>query len=133
MADYSALLRTGVALASDLTRSLQATVTIAAWNGQDLRGKNTHATAVPYAALVEMTRKQKYTSTGKLVMTLAVITILDPVADTMATGRMNPIDPRDIVTLPDGQTQPIVDIKSFVDAGLNRPFYNEITLGETMK
>lgn len=131
------LIRGKVALASDLTRDLQPTVMIKAWIGADGFGVDSYATPVAYQALVDTTRQQKYTSTGRLVMTLAIVYFLDIVAPngtvTQPERRQEPIDPRDIIILPDGTTAPIVDIKGFWDAGAGRPFFNTVTLGQILK
>jgi hypothetical protein len=62
-------------------------------------------------------------------MTVATITFLDPIDDNGAAGRQEPVDSRDIITLQDGKTAPIVEIKGPVDSATSRRFLNEVVLG----
>ena len=130
---FADIIRAGVATANALTKDLQAVVTHQAWIGQTGGGTDSFAAPVSRRALVDKTRKPMYTSAGKLIMTLATLTILDPVPDTTPNAgqqRVNPVDPRDIFTLDDGTTGPIVKANGFEDAGVApAPFLNEIVLG----
>lgn len=126
---FANLIRNGVALASSLTSDLQATVTHRAWMGETGDGEDSFANPVSYKAIVDPSRRQKFTSSGVLVNVLATITFLDPVTRNGAANRQEPIDPRDVITLPDGTTAPIVDVNGFWDAGQSRPFLNVVTLG----
>lgn len=133
---FDSLIRGKVALASKLTASLQPQITIKAWIGQDGFGAESYADPVVYHALVNMKSRRMFTGSGVLVVTLADIYILDPVAPNGSTAeprRLEPIDPRDLVFLDDGRTAPIVQIEGFRDAGLSRPFFNTVTLGTVVK
>lgn len=125
--------RNGVATANTLTKDLQATVTHKPWIGQDGAGAEQYGTPVMHNALVDRTRKPLFTNSGKLIMTLATLTILEPIPDTVPNSgqqRVNPVDPRDIFILDDGTTGPIVKAAGFEDAGAApAPYLNEITLG----
>jgi len=129
---FADLIRGGVALANDLTGDLQVTVQHFAWISQNGDGEEQYASPVSRQALVDRTRKEKYTGAGRLVMSLATVTFLDPFADNGAETRTGPVDPRDKIVLSDGATAPIVEIKGFEDSGTNRPFFNEVTLGEVV-
>lgn len=126
-------IRNGVATANTLTKDLQALVTHKPWIGQDGVGAEQYGTPVVHNALVDRTRKPLYTNSGKLVMTLATITILEPIVATVPNVgqiRVNPVDPRDLFILDDGTTGPIVKVNGFEDAGAApAPYLNEVTLG----
>lgn len=123
------VIRKGVKIADDVTASLQPNVSVSAWTGQDRYGTKTFAAAVLHAAHVEQKVRQHTTSGGRIVTTIAKISFLRPIAANGATGRVEPIDPRDKVVLPDGTTGPIVDVEGYVDAGTGRPFYTVVWLG----
>lgn len=101
--------------------------------GQDGRGKPTYATPVTRRALVIQQRKQVYAGEGKSVWTRAYVGFLFTVPDTAAVApfvRNNPIDPNDIITLPDGTTGPIVLSGGLLDGETQKTLYNEVYLGE---
>jgi hypothetical protein len=123
-------LRSGVKVASKIVKSVKATVMHEAWISQNGSGADTFAAPVPRLAIVERTRKARYTSTGILVMTEASLTFLDPIADNGSPGRHEPIDSRDRITLSDGYSGAIVDVKGVEDPGTGRPLTNTVLLGE---
>lgn len=127
------VVRSGVKIAAGLTRSFQATVTHAAWIGQAGSGADAFAAPVSRQALVDRTVKPLYAGSGKLIMVVASVTFLDPIPNTTPNPgqqRLNPIDPRDVITLDDGTTAPIVRSGGFEDAGQRTPFVNEVLLGQ---
>lgn len=128
--DFAALVRNGVAVANTLTETVQATCQLEQWTGQDGKGKATYATAVPFNAVVDYTRKQRFLD-GRQVNVVATLTVLTPVAPNGGAGRREPVDPRDRVTLPDGTRAPILGTPGAVlDPAGGRPFIHEIQLGE---
>jgi hypothetical protein len=128
------VIRGGVAIAASILASVKGDVVHQAWTGQDGKGTDTYASPVTLKAIVDRTRKQKFTTTGKLVTVAATLTFIDPIADTTATDpampRNNPIDPRDLLTLSDGTTGPILSVGGVEDAGTQRGFINEVTIGD---
>lgn len=126
---FDSLIRHGVALADSLTASLQPVVSFEAWTGQDAFGAPTYAAAIPVAALTEQRLSTRQTLNGKLVPTVAKITILRPLAVNGAAGRIEPIDNRDRFTLPDGTTGPVVDVADFTDPDSGRGYFAEVWLG----
>lgn len=125
-----------IQIADSVTKSLgfQGTCTLQAWRGQTGNGTEDYAPAVSFKAVIDLTKKQRPTSGGRLVTVIATLTALEPIADTTPNAgqtRQNPIDPRDIIVLPDGTTGPILDVPGAVmDPETSRPFFNTITLGE---
>lgn len=113
-------LRSGIALANNLTSSLQASVVHKVSAGQDLRGKQLYPTAVNRRAIVEMKQKSIKTPSGELVMARASVLFLDPAVIVKVT---------DQIILPDGSTGPILDIEGFVDAEIGKPMLTQVFLG----
>lgn len=130
------VVRAGVKIASGVTKSFQDVVTHQAWIGQDGAGRDRFAAAVTRRALVDRTTRNAETSTDVLVTVVATLTFLDPVLPTTPeTGqvRANPIDPRDIFTLTDGTTAPVVSGGGLQDAGAGVPFVSSVVLGRERK
>lgn len=103
-----------------------------AWIGDDGEGTDLFADPVTRRALVDLTKRERNTSSGVAVMTFATLTWLDPIAATSANAgkiRENPIDPRDKFILPDGGTAPIVQTGGFADSLTAQPFVNDTILG----
>src|SRR6266702_6998808 len=119
-------IRSAVKIADGVTQSLQVRVKHEAWIGQDYKGSDTFAAAVYHLALVTQDRKPIYSARGIVIMTKAYIAFLRPIFDTVpkvGQTRVNPIDPRDVLTLPDGTTGLIVRGGGLVDSSTSRPFY----------
>ena len=129
MADYAAMLRTGVKLIKETTESLQPFVQLMQWVGQDLYGKAQYAEPLGLQAIINQAPNLHTTSGGLVVATQAYVAFLEPVTPNGTAGRMEPVDPRDIIVLPDGNWGPIVEIKNFIDAGTNKPMFSEIWVG----
>jgi hypothetical protein len=124
------ILRAGVALTNKLTAGAQAQIKIEPWVAQDTFGLITYGSPVFYSAVIDSTRKQLRTAAGELLEITATATIIGDVLPNGALGRIEPIDPRDRVTLPDGKQAPIMSVpNSFVDPGTNRGIIHEIMLG----
>jgi hypothetical protein len=122
-------LRAGIKVADKVTKPLQPTVTIAPWTGSDGFGVNTYGAPVTYRAIVNQEQKSIFDDSGNEVLTQAYVAILTPITPNGAAGRVEPIDRRDRVTLPDGTIAPIVKTSGFIDAGIGRPMFSEIWLG----
>lgn len=126
---FDDLIRSGVALAHTLTASLQDTVTLAAWTGQNAFGDKTYASPVSYSAIIEHKQRYRQTATGQVVLTQTSVQFLEPIIVNGAAGRTEPIDTRDILTLPDGSTAPIVAVEGVVDPDANSPYAPMVWLG----
>lgn len=133
---YETLIAQGVQIASQQFDSMKVTVMHRAWIGDDGRGGEAFAAPVARRALVDPTKRQRVTASGSLVMTYATLTWLDPIPDTAPNSgkvRQQPIDPRDVFTLPDGGTAPIVQTGGFTSSLTNRGFINETILGSIVR
>ena len=122
------VVRDAVAVADSVTRPLQSTVSYQRYTGQNAFGEKSYAAAVDLKAIVDWRQKQVRTSTGTLEVSRAVITFLDAAALSTATAGAG-IDDNDILTLPDGETGPILDLGGFIDPGTGIPIATEIFLG----
>lgn len=133
---YESLFEAGVQLLSEQFESMKLTVSHQAWIGEDGDGADQFAAAVPRRALVDLSKRLISTKSGRYAMTFATLTFLDPIASTSAnTGktRENPVDPRDIFTLPDGSTAPVVSSGGFADSTTIAPFALEVVLGTVVR
>lgn len=128
------ILAAGVKIADGVTKGVQVDVTHEAWIGQDGYGADQYDSPVTLKAIVDTTRKQRATTTGRLVNIVATVTILQAVEDNgvvTTPPRREPIDPRDKLTLPDGTTGPILESPGAVlNPSTGRGFINTIMLGE---
>jgi hypothetical protein len=130
----AAIIRSGVATANKVTGGsggLQAIVLHNAWTGKlaDGYGTERYAGNVERRALVEFKQRMIKTSSGQLLMSRATVTFLEPIEANGATGRQEPIDSRDVITLPDGTTGPILDISGFVNNETNAPYFSVVSIG----
>ena len=122
------VLRSGVAIANQVTAPLQATVSFQRFTGSDGEGTRTYATAVDLLAICDWKQKHLRTATGELSVSRASVMFLDIVALVAATGG-DGVDDNDIITLPDLTTGPILDLSGFIDAGTGHPIATEVWLG----
>jgi hypothetical protein len=129
------IIRGAVAIADKVTKPVQVNVTHRAFTGQDGDGARAYAAPVTRKAFVEMSRKLRPRADGTMIPTIASVLFLEPVPVNGAVTdppRHEPIDPRDIIALPDGATGPIIEGPDApLDPATNRAFFNQIYLGET--
>lgn len=122
------ILRGGIKTIDKVTKSLQPTVTHKAWKSADVYGSPVYASAKSYQAIVDQKQELRKTSSGQLVLTKASVMFIQPIPPDGAAGRVEPIDPRDIITLSDGTTGKIVDVQGFVDKKTTHPYFSEVYL-----
>jgi len=127
---FSSLVRVGVALADRLTTSLQVPILWHPWIGHDGYG-NTYDSPITTPAIVEHKQRLRQVSPTKQVLTLATVTIPRPLEANGAPGRMEPLDPRDLFTLPgNGNTRDsVADVEGVLDPLTNRPYMWVVYLG----
>jgi len=131
-----AVVRSAVATAKSVTSDLQDDVTHEAWTGDGAYGAPTYAAGVSRPALVErkheLVRKgmeQSSSGAGEIRKTQTKITFLTPITANGASGRTEPIDPRDKITLADGTTGPILKTAGLIDPSTGLPYMMEVWLG----
>lgn len=127
----AAVIRSGITAWKAATAGAQGVVTLEAWIGEDSKGEADFADPVPLSALIQANPARQETASGDEQKVLAIVTFLEALPANGAAGRVDePIDPRDRITLPDGRTGPITDVKGgWVDPGTNLPFMAQVTLG----
>ena len=124
------VLRTGVKIADDVTKPLQATVSFQRYTGSDGYGTPTYAAAVDLKAIVDWKQKQVRTPSGVLSVSRASVMFLDIVALMSATNGEG-VNDSDRIVLPSGDTGPILDMSGFIDAdsATGTPVATEVWLG----
>lgn len=122
------VLRTGVRIADDVTKSVQSTVTYERYLSTDAYGTKTYGAGVSMKAIVDWTRRQVRTPSGVLSVSRATVTFLS-IADVVVATSGDGFDDNDKITLPDGTTGPILDMMGFIDAGTTHPVATEVALG----
>ena len=120
-----------VATAKSATSALQDDITIEPWTGNSRTGAPAFGSAVTVPALIEFKQEMKKDRTGRDVITRAKVTILQPITANGTSGRHEPVDPRDRLTLPDGTVGPILSTEGLINPSTNAPYYFEIYLGGT--
>lgn len=124
------IVRSGVATINKVTDSLQGQVTIKPWVAQDVNGTPTYGAIKKVKAIIELGEKSLKTSSGVSVDIQAKITFLKPIKANGAAGRVEPIDDRDVITLPDGTTGPtIVGEPMIVDPASSKPYFQIVGIG----
>ena len=63
---------------------------------------------------------------------MAYVAFLEPIPPLGVADRVEPLDERDEITLPDGTQPKIVEISGFVDAGTGNPYFHEVWLGSRL-
>jgi hypothetical protein len=124
------VIRKGVAIANKATKSLQDKVLHVAWMGQDGYGAKLPEVRVIRRGIVEQQLRMHRLKDGREIHTKAKITFLERIPNIGATGRDEPVDPRDYFVLSDGTTGVVVDVEGMRDPGTNKPFLLEVYLGD---
>ena len=119
-----------VATAKNVTASLQPTVKFEPWMSQTGHGTVSYGAPQNLRALLERKTKPIKTTSGQLVMSNATVTLLElPTPQQFVADRVEPVDPRDRFTFPDGFTGPIVAVNGMTNPETGQPFLLEIYLG----
>lgn len=122
------IIRNGVKTINKTTKSLQPVVQISAWIGSTYKGADSYASPIEVQALVIQKQELRRTASGEMVMTKAYVAFIQPVPPNGAVGRVEPIDPRDKIVLPDGTTGRIVNTDGLIDPAISRPYLSEVWL-----
>ena len=127
----SNVIRSGVAVANKVTGSLQDLVTIKQWTAQDFEGTPAYGKVLKVPGIVELGEKQYTLTTGVTIAVKATVTFLQPIAQNGAPGRVEPIDDRDLITLPDGTTGPtVLGLPAIVDPATHKPYFQTVGIGK---
>ena len=131
------IISNAVKIVSQTTRSLQETpdgigiVSHYAWIAdEDAWGKKQYAAPVSRRAIWEPGHQSKFdTNTGSIVQVKGRLTFLDPIEPNGAAGRVEPIDNRDLIVLPDGTSGPIFKPEGLYNPVADAPFLIELWIG----
>lgn len=127
----ASVIRQGVKVADQVTSDLQVEVSHYVWVSNDEYGNSTfdHAGPVLRKCLFELKRKLVKAPSGQMLYTRCSLTFIYPIEAHGASGRQEPIDPRDMFVLADGTTGPVLDILGFLDSGTDSPYLHQVWLG----
>lgn len=126
--DLSAIVRKGVEIADQQTNSLQAQNIIhVPWVGSDTSGSPTYGAPTTRRGVVEY--KTQEVDSQDAIKQMTTIQFVGPIAANGAAERREPVDPRDIIYLPNGYTGPILAIEGVNDPTTNSPYTILVTMG----
>lgn len=123
------IIRNGVAIAKRTTADLQVPVTYYAWTGVDGYNKPTFAAAQELMAIVDFRQRRRRLADGTEIVQTATVTFVQPLTANGASGRREPIDPRDKIVLPNGHVGPILEVSGPVDPATSLPYLVDVMLG----
>lgn len=121
-------LRAGIKIADTVTKPLQPLVTYERGLTTNAYGQYQYAAPVSLRAIVEWKQQEVRSAAGIMVSSRITVLFLDIAALAAATGGEG-IKTDDRITLPKGETGPIVSLGGFLDAGTGEPIPSEVFLG----
>jgi hypothetical protein len=124
---FDDIIRSGLGTLNTLTSSLKVTVTHEAWVSKDVHAKPSYADPISRQAIVEHRQEWMRTRDGNTLVAKPVVIITEPIADNGASGRAEPVDPRDRITLPDNRVLTQLRVEMVMDPATNRPYSYEIS------
>ncbi len=122
------IIRSAVAIANSVSKSVQDTVQHVTWTGQNVSGIATTVT-VSRKAIVEHKLHKRRLSDGSVIEVRTTLTFLDLIPPNGAANRDEPVDPRDTFIMADGSSGPILDTEGMRDPAKVRPFFMQVFLG----
>lgn len=124
------ILANGVKIADKVTKDAQSTVTFERCTNSNTDGQGTkvYASAVRLKAIVEPKIQNVVTPSGELAVARVSIIFLDKAALVTAT-KGNGIKDDDRITMPSGETSPIMGFGGFMDRVDGLPLATEVYLG----
>ena len=125
-----AVVRKSIQLAKRVTADLLVDVTHEPWIGTDGYNQPQYAASETRKAFVDFRQRRFRNEGGTETVQTVVVTFVDPFEAQGAAGRQEPVDPRDRITLPSGETARIVEVRgAAVDPTTNQPYMIEVVLG----
>lgn len=122
------ILRGGVAITDKITKPIQAYVTYRRHLGDDGYGGDAFGDPVQVPAICDWIQVSLTTSNGQLAVSRSSVQFLN-IEDVVRITNGEGIGDQDEITMPDGTTGPILDMKGFIDAGTGHPLATEVFLG----
>jgi len=123
------IIRSSVAIADNVTKSLQVNVSHFAWIADNDFSQPDYSPEIIRKAIVEYAQRLRKTGDGQEIMQQASILFVGPIRADGAVDRREPIDPRDKIILPNGYTGPILSVEGVVDPDTNSLYTVEVILG----
>jgi len=125
----TSILASAVEAARAGTEFVQSDVIHEAWTGQDALGAPSFAAPVLRKALVVEGAFHVDGPNGQVITTKARVGFVGPVESNGAPGRQEPIDPRDVFTLPSGLACKAVGVPgALIDAPTGAPLTRTVWL-----
>lgn len=105
-------------------------ITIRYWESDgDLAGGGSYSEPVEFQAVVERKQEQVKDFDGQTVMSQHYLGFIEALPPHGGDDRDEPIDPRDLITLSDGSTGPILKTDGLMDQQTSGPYIFEVWLG----
>jgi hypothetical protein len=123
------VVRSGIALANNLTGSFQVSVNHYAWISDNEAGEPQFAAPIIRQALHERKQRLIKTADSRELVSTSQLTIIGPVGENGAEGRREPIDSRDKIVFFSGESGKILNINGLDDPSTGRPYMYEVSLG----
>ena len=93
------------------------------WVGQDALGAPSYAAPIQRQAFVQEGAMHTKKQDGQVVTTKARVSFLSPVEPNGAAGRQEPVDPRDLITLPSGLVCHVIEVPGvLVNSSTGAPY-----------
>lgn len=128
--NLDAIFETAIAGMDSATKTVQETIRIRPWIGEDMFGKIQRGATRKIKGVVDRHTAEIRTRDGRVLGVRAIITFLQPIAAVGVAGRQEPIDPRDEVFLADDMTGPIVSIQgSTNNPSTKTRYFQRVALG----
>ena len=124
----SATIANVIEVANRVTADLQDTCTLTRYTGVNAFSEPTFAAGISVQALVEYKQERVRAASGDDILSSAKITIFGPVTAEGSANRREPIDPRDKITLPDGEIATPIDVEGLGRPSTNAPYMLEVWL-----
>lgn len=128
--NLDAVYEAGIEMLDTTTESIQETIRLRPWIGEDVFGKRQFGATRKHKAVVTRSFSEVRTQDGRTIHISAVLAFLRPIAPIGAVGRQEPIDPRDEIYLVDDVTGPIVSINGPTNRGSTKVrYFQQVMLG----
>lgn len=125
------IIRSAVGTVDSVTKGIQTTILLSRWISQDYQGTSSYAAPIPLKAIVDYKQEMRQSPSGQTRVSKAHIIILTPLTALGGSSeRSEPLDERDLVTLPNMSTGPILETAGVVDRKTGLPYMHEIWLGD---
>lgn len=123
------LVRSLIGTAAKIAAPFAVIVQMTPWTGSDTYGNPTFGASVPLSVFLTVAKVRVKLSSGDVVQQKASFDIPSAVTPNGATGREEPIDPRDTFTLPSGEVCTVLDVRGPMDPATSAPFVTTVVLG----